>query len=652
MPDVDLRDDMLKLVRYKILFVKRDLEYTFPEREELVSENIDSTGYTAWKIAQFIQDLGSIEIPTKWRSKKYPRDPGSDTAPKINSLDEEDKKYLRVYYEVLDRYPRERFKHEERQIEVLEQIRDKLRSESQTQDPTPELPPDLKPLIDQLRAQVSHMLSAAPQASPIAAIVIFQVDQAKEAQFRRMADALTEATRQLPGCNVFAFHRAPQSKVANAVEYLIYEDWETTAFFRTQWDSRHLKDFQYNLGGLMVALPDLRFYEGWREYRKDGVGTVARVAQTGQKRCWNTGGTPIDCQGTGQDGEIQAGMAWPTPRFTDHNDGTVTDHLTGLVWLKDADRFGEVPWEEALRHARTLAGGGRGLTDGSTAGDWRLPTIRELFSLIDYGTADPIIPAGHPFTNVRSSIYWTSTTLAAAPTLAWMMTLGIGPTVFDLKINANRMWPVRGQSTCVAQTGQKMCWDSMGKEIPCRGTGQDGEIQAGVAWPTPRFTDNGDGTVTDQLTGLVWLKNANPFGWRTWEQALRDCHELASGSHGLTDGSVARDWRLPNIREIESLVDYNNAGPCLPTGHPFTNVRPSSYWTSTSVAAAPTEAMFIILGVGPAIFESKEHPFFVWPVRDRRAVRGPHNGTPRKCARRRSVWLKHLPHHSHRRRVS
>jgi hypothetical protein len=124
--------------------------------------------------------------------------------------------------------------------------------------------------------------------------------------------------------------------------------------------------------------------------------------------------------------------------------------------------------------------------------------------------------------------------------------------------------------------------------------------------------------VTDNLTGLVWLKNANPFGFRTWEQALRDCNNLAHGSYGLSDGSKRGDWHLPNIKEIESLVDYNRFGPCLPEGHPFVEVRPSSYWTSTTVALAPSEAMFIILGVGPAIFENKEHPFFVWPVKSRR----------------------------------
>ena len=133
MAEKDLRDDMLKLVRYKVLFVKRDLEYAFPEREELVPDNIDATGYTAWKIAEFIQDLKDTEIPRKWRDKKYPRDVTNEASsplgppPKINELDEEDKKYLRVYFEVLDRYPRERFKYEERQIEVLEEIRDKMK---------------------------------------------------------------------------------------------------------------------------------------------------------------------------------------------------------------------------------------------------------------------------------------------------------------------------------------------------------------------------------------------------------------------------------------------------------------------------------------------------------------------------------------------
>ena len=131
MPDKDMHDDMLKLVRYKILFVKRDLEYAFPEQEELVAENTDAAGYSAWKIAEFIQKLRETPIPAKWRSKNYPREVHVTSPPSppptIDDLEEDDKKYLRVYFEVLDRYPRERFRYEERQIQVLEEIRDKMK---------------------------------------------------------------------------------------------------------------------------------------------------------------------------------------------------------------------------------------------------------------------------------------------------------------------------------------------------------------------------------------------------------------------------------------------------------------------------------------------------------------------------------------------
>src|SRR4030066_1260987 len=69
------------------------------------------------------------------------------------------------------------------------------------------------------------------------------------------------------------------------------------------------------------------------------------------------------------------------------------------------------------------------------------------------------------------------------------------------------------------QTGQKTCYDTNGVVILCPGTGQDGDIQAGVPWPNPRFIDHGDGTVTDNLSGLMWTKDAN-LSSKTWQQAL------------------------------------------------------------------------------------------------------------------------------------
>ncbi len=124
--DKDLSGELLKLVRHKVIFVKRDLEHVFADKEELVAGSIDEAGFTAWKIAEFIQALDETPIPEKWRRKSYPRP--SSPGDTINSLDEEDKKHLRVYFEVLDRYERQSPNYEAQKISVLEQIRDKMPS--------------------------------------------------------------------------------------------------------------------------------------------------------------------------------------------------------------------------------------------------------------------------------------------------------------------------------------------------------------------------------------------------------------------------------------------------------------------------------------------------------------------------------------------
>ena len=127
MRDTNLSDDMLKLVRYKILFVKRDYEVAFPEREDLIWENISDTALAAWKVAEFIQSLDTTEVPRKWLDKNYPKERQKKTEQGrdvwyIQGLPEDDKKYLRVFFEVLDRYPREKLRYEERQLDVLEEI--------------------------------------------------------------------------------------------------------------------------------------------------------------------------------------------------------------------------------------------------------------------------------------------------------------------------------------------------------------------------------------------------------------------------------------------------------------------------------------------------------------------------------------------------
>ena len=140
----------------------------------------------------------------------------------------------------------------------------------------------------------------------------------------------------------------------------------------------------------------------------------------------------------------------------------------------------------------------------------------------------------------------------------------------------------------------------------------------------PGFTDNGDGTVTDNLTGLIWLKNADCFGRRTWTQALSDANGLASGSCGLTDGSVAGDWRLPNVRELQSLAHYGVYNPAVPNtagtgkwseGDPFSGVQSNNCWSSTTYAGGTSAALSVDLYAGQAGIGIKGIPYYVWPVR-------------------------------------
>jgi hypothetical protein len=178
-----------------------------------------------------------------------------------------------------------------------------------------------------------------------------------------------------------------------------------------------------------------------------------------------------------------------------------------------------------------------------------------------------------------------------------------------------------GIPAAVPKTGQTRCWGSSGPgpydffPIDCAGTGQDGEYQKGVS-VDPRFTDNADGTVKDNLTGLIWLKDANCFGLLVWYDALTLSNTLASGACGLTDGSVAGDWRLPNVKELESLLDRGRT-PAVPIAHPFSGVENYNYWSSTTAACCMGYAWNVNLLRGEVINPGyKRWAYYVWPVRD------------------------------------
>jgi PKD repeat protein len=148
-------------------------------------------------------------------------------------------------------------------------------------------------------------------------------------------------------------------------------------------------------------------------------------------------------------------------------------------------------------------------------------------------------------------------------------------------------------------------------------TGDDGDLQKGVMWPgygNDRWTDNENGTVTDNLTGLIWLKNANCWGQKTWNEALSECNGLSAGYCGLTDGSAAGDWRLPSRKEFISLFDDENYNPALPTGHPFSDVQLDLYWSSTTKAGITSNAWVMSLIHGSMWNDIKTSSYHVWPV--------------------------------------
>lgn len=328
--------------------------------------------------------------------------------------------------------------------------------------------------------------------------------------------------------------------------------------------------------------------------------------QTGQVCCYDTDGREIDCAGTGQDGELQIGAAWPAPRFTAEKE-LVTDQLTSLIWPRNAN-LTEFPlsWQEALDYVREM-----NERDDFGFSDWRLPNRRELRSLISYQTRRPALPADHPFANVILNWYWTSTTAAIHPAYAWYVHMDGARMFYGKKDQYCLVWPVRGRSSLLPDTGQKGCFDAGGGKVECPDAVQDGARSTGLEWPEERFAPNGIG-VLDRLTGLEWHAVAtlanDPVSWPEAFALVRKLNEE-------TD-QAARPWRVPTINELESLVDCAFHSPALPGSHPFTRVQ-DVYWSSTTSYYEPdwSWALYLVkgaLGVGV----KKNRTFYVWPVRE------------------------------------
>jgi hypothetical protein len=355
-------------------------------------------------------------------------------------------------------------------------------------------------------------------------------------------------------------------------------------------------------------------------------GTI-ELPQTGQTTCYNATGAEIACVGTGQDGDFLAGVAWPEPRFSVYNYCSIVDNLTGLMWAVNPTALASNPtfWAQAVIYPvsiQNLCG----------FADWRLPNINELQSLVNAEQPDNwawLINNG--FYLILPQYYWSSTTLERDSTQAWTLNMVDGSATTINKVNTDYIWPVRGTTNPmpptvnppaqIPQTGQTFSYSPPSYD--------DGYFQTGVPWPDPRFTviycdstgpcadqivdcdiSSSNNLVTDNLTGLVWSEDANLDGLKTWTNALIYTEDLT------VCGYV--DWRLPNSKELFSLIDRSKSNPALPALHPFTNTQSGAadiYWSSTTNADVPTEAWTLGLLDGILTPAVKLNSSFAWPVR-------------------------------------
>ena len=249
--------------------------------------------------------------------------------------------------------------------------------------------------------------------------------------------------------------------------------------------------------------------------------TVVHVPDSGQTQSYTSS--------FGQDSDY---LLHP-PSYSDNDNGTITDNVTGLMWQKEYNST-QLLSVEGDDYCASLA-----LADLS---DWRLPSDFELMTIVDYGTTAPAIN-GTYFPHTPSDSHWWTQTEGQSSSFfsgRWAVDFGSGnldtPTLFS-----------RGLTRCV----------------------RGGQNQSRAFWP------NGNGTITDRITQLMWQQQDEGVV-AVWEDAITACEELSLGGYS--------DWRLPNVKELRSIVDSGTYAPAIFSTY-FPNTRTDSYWSSTTCVA-------------------------------------------------------------------
>ena len=276
------------------------------------------------------------------------------------------------------------------------------------------------------------------------------------------------------------------------------------------------------------------------------------IVDTGQVKCYDDTGTEITCPAKteafyGQDAQY-AGYG---PDFTGNGDGTVSDNITGLMWQQspdtNQDTFIDANDKLTFTQAQTWCDN----LDLAGNTDWWLPDIKQLYSLIDFSGTDP---SGYEGTDTSGLIPFIDTTYFdfaygdtsaneriidaqyASSTLYVSNTANDGgQTLFGVNFADGR---IKGYGLSLPgrdKTFYVMC---------TRGSGDYGQND---------FMTNGDSTITDEATGLMWAQQDSVTGFN-WEQALAWVEQQNTANY-LGYG----DWRLPNAKELQSLADYTRS---------------------------------------------------------------------------------------------
>lgn len=295
-----------------------------------------------------------------------------------------------------------------------------------------------------------------------------------------------------------------------------------------------------------------------------------------------------------------------TPSYTDHGDGTVTDNVTGLMWQQSPDRDGNgiINAADKLSYADALAGAASLTLGGHN--DWRLPTIKELYSLINFTGIDPDAASLN--------------TAGLTPFIdATTFTFGYGDTAAGERI-IDSQWATSTLYVSTVMFGQRAMFgvnfaDGRIKGYPADpmpGLGTSKTyyvlyVRGNTAYGVNDYVDNGDGTVSDRATGLMWAQNDSGAAMN-WGDALAWVTRMNSASYlGYSD------WRLPDAKELHSIVDYTRSPDTTASAaiDPLFNVSVITneagsidypcYWSSTTHVNTRSGGSAVYVAFGEAL---------------------------------------------------